>query len=256
MAGTRRPRSVLRPGQRLCPPRHLPVCGPRTDLARAASMAGRYWCRWPATEIVIFATYPGPGPAAASARPRLANACRARRPGPFSFLAGAVPAHLADFLVDGPAPSWLVRVGTCLALHLPAGSHRLCLDRPGLLLHELGRRLFAILSGPGAKEAHSAAKKAHSGIIGRRLADFSHPEGQISRHVQVLRACQRRSDEWPGCEYRDDRQANRRCYRRVVAQCHAESDQRSGRRRLRSSGLGRPRLAARLAPRQPADHAL
>jgi hypothetical protein len=155
-----------------------------------------------------------------------------------------------------PAPSWLVRVGTCLALHLPAGSHRLCLDRPGLLLHELGRRLFAILSGPGAKEAHSAAKKTHSGIIGRRLADFSHPEGQISRHVQVVRACQRRSDEWPGCEYRDDRQANRRCYRRVVAQCHAESDQRSGRRRLRSSGLGRPRLAARLAPRQPADHAL
>jgi len=25
----------------------------------------------------------------------------------------------------------------------------------------------------------------------------------------VFRAYQRRSDEWPGCEYRDDRQANR-----------------------------------------------
>ena len=31
----------------------------------------------------------------------------------------------------------------------------------------------------------------------------------MSRHVQVFRAYQRRSDEWPGCEYRDDRQANR-----------------------------------------------
>jgi hypothetical protein len=29
--------------------------------------------------------------------------------------------------------------------------------------------------------------------------------------------------EWLDCEYRDDRQADRRRYRRVVAQCHAES---------------------------------
>jgi hypothetical protein len=87
------------------------------------------------------------------------------------------PASLADFLADGPAPSWLVRVGTCLALHFP-GNHRLCLDRPGLLVRELGRRLFAILPGPAAKETHSAAKETHSGSIGRWLADFSHPEGR------------------------------------------------------------------------------
>ena len=87
------------------------------------------------------------------------------------------PASLADFLADGPAPSWLVRVGTCLALHFP-GNHRLCLDRPGLLVREPGRRLFAILPGPAAKKTHSAAKETHSGSIGRRLADFSHPEGR------------------------------------------------------------------------------
>jgi hypothetical protein len=94
----------------------------------------------------------------------------------------------SGFLADGPAPSWLVRVRTCLALHFPGGNHRLCLDRPGLLIQEPGRRLFAILSGPAAKETHSATKEIHSGIIGRRLADFSHPKGQISRHVQVFRA--------------------------------------------------------------------
>jgi hypothetical protein len=38
----------------------------------------------------------------------------------------------------------------------------------------------------------------------------------------VFRAYQR-AGEWLDCEYRDDRQADRRCYRRVVAQCHAES---------------------------------
>jgi hypothetical protein len=94
----------------------------------------------------------------------------------------------SGFLADGPAPSWLVRVRTCLALHFPGGNHWLCLDRPGLLIQEPGRRLFAILSGPAAKETHSATKEIHSGIIGRRLADFSHPKGQISRHVQVFRA--------------------------------------------------------------------
>jgi hypothetical protein len=166
---------------------------------------------WPTgapTVISHLANLTGAGPRQRAPR-RLANACRARRPGPFPFLAGAVPASRADFLVDGPAPSWHVRVGTCLAPHFPGSNHRLCLDRAGLLVQEFGRRLFAILPSPAAKPTHSAAKETHSGIIGRRLADLSHPQGQISRRVQVIRACQRQSDEWPGCEYRNDRQANR-----------------------------------------------
>ena len=44
--------------------------------------------------------------------------------------------------------------------------------------------------------------------------------------------------------------------RRDTVAGHAGSDQHLGRRWLRSSGLDRPRLAARLARRQPADHAL
>src|SRR5215831_4941817 len=91
---------------------------------------------------------------------------RARR-NPVSIPAGAVPASLADFRADGLAPSWLVRVGTLLALHFPADSQWLCLDRPGLLLRELGRPLFAILPGPAAKETHDVAKEIHSVIIGR-----------------------------------------------------------------------------------------
>src|SRR5690348_13864060 len=74
---------------------------------------------------------------------------------------------------DGPAPSWLVWVGTRLALHFPGANPRLCLDRPGLLGWELGRRLFVIFPRPAVKETHSAAKEAHSAIISRRLADFS-----------------------------------------------------------------------------------
>jgi hypothetical protein len=137
---------------------------------------------------------PWAGAAAATARPRLANPCRAWRPGPFSSRACAVLASLADLQADGPAPSWLVRVGTCLALHFPGGSLRLCPDRPGLLIGELGRRLFAILPGPAAKQAHSAAKKTHSVIIGRRLADFSHlglrgRSAGRSRRVSCLPAC-------------------------------------------------------------------
>src|ERR1700747_3158682 len=122
-------------------------------------------------------------PVTANARPRLANLPGPGRPGPFSFLAGAVLASLADFLADGQAPSWLVRVGTCLVLHFPGCNLRLCLDRLGLLLWELGRRLglllwklgrylFAILPGPAAEETHSAAEKTHGVSIGRRLADF------------------------------------------------------------------------------------
>jgi hypothetical protein len=89
------------------------------------------------------------------------------------FLALAVLGSLADLQADVPAPSWLVRVGTCLALHFPGNNLRLCFDRPGLLIWGLGR-FFAILPGPAAKRIHSAAKETHSVIIGRRLADFSH----------------------------------------------------------------------------------
>jgi hypothetical protein len=83
-------------------------------------------------------------------------------------------ASLADLQADGPAPSWLVRVGACFALHFPGANLRLCLDRPGLLSWELGRRLFAILPRPAAKKTHSAAKETHGVIISRRRADFPH----------------------------------------------------------------------------------
>src|SRR5262245_13652864 len=94
----------------------------------------------------------------------------------FSFLAGAVVASLADVLADGPAPSWVVRVGTCLELHFPARNLRLCLDRPGLLLWEPCRH-FAIFPGPAAKQTRGAAKQTHSVIVDRRLADFSPSKG-------------------------------------------------------------------------------
>jgi hypothetical protein len=91
--------------------------------------------------------------------------------GPFSFLAGVVLflagvvlASLADFLADGQAPSWLVRVGPFLSGHFPASNLSLCLGRPGLLLEELGRRLLAFFPGPAAKETHGA-------MVDRRLAD-------------------------------------------------------------------------------------
>lgn len=92
---------------------------------------------------------------------------------PVSFLAGAVPASFVDFLANGQAPSWLVRVGTYLTPHFPAASLRLCLDRLGLLCQEPSCCLFMILPGAAAKETHSSAKETHSAIIGRRLADFS-----------------------------------------------------------------------------------
>jgi hypothetical protein len=57
-----------------------------------------------------------------------------RMAGPFSFPASAVLASLADVLADGPAPSWLVRVGTSLGRHFPARNLLLCIGRPGLLL--------------------------------------------------------------------------------------------------------------------------
>src|SRR4029077_19237564 len=151
----------------LTAPERVAVCGPdqrkhaRRNLVRAR----------------IGATCPGPGPrrraGGRDSRTPAGPSCQARS---HPWLARP-PASLADFLADGPAPSWFVRVGTCLALHFP-GNHRLCLDRPGRLVGELGRRLFAILPGPAAKETHSAAKETHSGSIGRRLADFSHPEGR------------------------------------------------------------------------------
>src|SRR5258708_25204624 len=84
--------------------------------------------------------------------------------GPFSFLAGAVLASLADLLADGPAPSWLVRVGPFLGGHFPARNLSLCLCRPGLLREELGRRLLAFFPGPAAKETPCA-------MVDRRLED-------------------------------------------------------------------------------------
>ena len=101
---------------------------------------------------------------------------------------------LADLQADGTAPSWLVRVGTRLALHFPGGNLRPCLDRPGRLIWEPGRRLFAILPGPAAKQTHSAAKETHSVIIGRRLADFSYLglRGRSAGRSKVFCACQRR----------------------------------------------------------------
>jgi hypothetical protein len=83
--------------------------------------------------------------------------------GPFSFLAGAVLASLADLLADGPAPSWLVRVGPFLGDHFPARNLSLRPGRPGLLLEELGRCLLAFFPGRGAKETHGA-------MVDRRLA--------------------------------------------------------------------------------------
>src|SRR5215469_17957078 len=91
--------------------------------------------------------------------------------GPFLSLAGAVLAGLTDFLADGQAPSWLVRVGTFLGRHFPARNLPLCLDRPGLLREELGRRLFALLPGPAAKETHGV-------IVDRRPADSSPCNGE------------------------------------------------------------------------------
>lgn len=116
------------------------------------------------------------------------------------FPASAVLARLADLLADGQAPPWLVRVGTRLARHFPAGSRELCRDRrgllvqepgrplfahhslagnrglcrdrPGLFLQELGRLLVAMLPSTAAKKTHCAAKETHGVIIGRRLADF------------------------------------------------------------------------------------
>ena len=86
----------------------------------------------------------------------------------------AVLASPAELQADAPAPSWLVRVRTCLALHFPGANLRLCLDRRGLLIWEYGRHLFAILPGPAAKQTHNVAKKTHGVIIGRRLADVPH----------------------------------------------------------------------------------
>src|SRR5260221_14562810 len=84
--------------------------------------------------------------------------------GPFSFLAVAVFASLADLLADGPAPSRLVWVGPFLGGHFPARNLSLCLGRPGLFREELGRRLLAFFSGPSAKESHGV-------MVGRRLED-------------------------------------------------------------------------------------
>jgi len=153
------------------------------------------------------------------------------RPGPFSFLACAVLASLADLQADGPAPSWLVRVGTCLALHFPGGHRRLCPDRPGLLVWELGRRLFAIVPGPAANQTHSGAKQTHGVIIGRRLAGFSHLglRGRSAGRSTCVSCPPEAARQWPGCEHRCARQAGRPCHRRVAAQRRAEGGRHLGR---------------------------
>jgi hypothetical protein len=81
--------------------------------------------------------------------------------GQFSFPRGL--ASSADLLADGPAPSWLVRVGPYLGAHFPARNLRGCVGCGGLLVWEHGRRLSAIFPAPTAKETHSA-------IVDRRLA--------------------------------------------------------------------------------------
>jgi hypothetical protein len=83
----------------------------------------------------------------------------------FSFLAGALLASLADLLADGLAPTWLVRVGTCLGARFPRRNLRLCLGRRGLLLEKFGRRLLAIILSLAAKETHSV-------IVDSRLGDL------------------------------------------------------------------------------------
>jgi hypothetical protein len=95
-----------------------------------------------------------------------------RMAGLFSFLAGAVVAGLADFLADGPTPSWLVWVGSFLGRHFPSRSLSSRLSPRGLLLlgprgpflWELGRRLLAAFFT-------SVTKKTHGAIVDRRIAD-------------------------------------------------------------------------------------
>jgi hypothetical protein len=83
----------------------------------------------------------------------------------FSFLAGALLASLADLLADGLAPSWLVRVGACLAGRFPRRNLRLCLGRRALLLKKFSRSLLAILLTPAVKETHGV-------IVDGRLGDL------------------------------------------------------------------------------------
>ena len=107
--------------------------------------------------------------------PVLDRARRDRGVGCGTRRTGRCLAGRAELQADGPAPSWFVRVRAFLAFHFPGAHRRECLDCPGLLIGEPGRRLFAIVPGPAAKQTHSAAKKTHSGILGRRLAELSHP---------------------------------------------------------------------------------
>ena len=79
-------------------------------------------------------------------------------------MAGAVLAGPGDFLAEGPAPSRLVGVGTCLGCYFTGRSLRLCRGRGGLLRAHPGRHLFAIFPAP-------AAKKTHGVMVDRRLAD-------------------------------------------------------------------------------------
>jgi pyruvate/2-oxoglutarate dehydrogenase complex dihydrolipoamide dehydrogenase (E3) component len=93
----------------------------------------------------------------------------------------AVIASLADLLADRPAPSWLVRVGTCFGRHFPARSLRRCRDRRCLVLYGPGRRLLALLPGPVAKETHGLMVDLRPDIAGQAAAGA--PGGKMSGSV-------------------------------------------------------------------------
>ena len=112
-----------------------------------------------------------------------------RRPGPFSFLAAAVLASLTDFLTDGQAPSWLVRVGTCLVLHFPGGNLWLCLDRLGLLVRELGRRLGVCSSGELGRRLGSARPGARPPPGSARPGARPPPGGRSSGSSAAAGVC-------------------------------------------------------------------
>ena len=160
--------------------------------------------------------------------PVLDRARRDRGVGCGTRRTGRCLAGRAELQADGPAPSWFVRVRAFLAFHFPGAHRRECLDCPGLLIGEPGRRLFAIVPGPAAKQTHSAAKKTHSGILGRRLAELSHPRLRArSDEVQVCLVPVRggratgsmanTASMWPDADPRARTPASRHCWAKTPA---------------------------------------